>query len=77
MKSIGIRNLKDQLSKYIGMVREGEVVLVTDHDQVVAQLVPPGPLWSADDASRERAALARLAALGHLRRGYRTGAARP
>lgn len=34
--------LKDRLSEYLRIVASGEVVLVTDHDRVVAELVPPG-----------------------------------
>ena len=30
MKSVGIKVLKDNLSKYLRMVRDGEIVLVTD-----------------------------------------------
>ncbi len=42
MKSVGIRELKNQLSKYVRDVRSGEVVQVTDRGEVVAELVPPG-----------------------------------
>ena len=41
MKSAGIRTLKDQLSKYIKLVQRGEVVYVTDHDEIVAELRRP------------------------------------
>ena len=74
---MGIRSLKNQLSKYIAMVREGEVVLVTDRDEVVAQILPPGPLWTRDGSSSERVALARLAALGQLRFARRSDRSRP
>jgi antitoxin (DNA-binding transcriptional repressor) of toxin-antitoxin stability system len=42
MKEIGIRELKNRLSEYIRLVREGEVVVVTDRGKVVAELRPPG-----------------------------------
>jgi antitoxin (DNA-binding transcriptional repressor) of toxin-antitoxin stability system len=42
MKSVGIRELKNRLSDYVRRVRSGEVVLVTDRGQVVAELGPPG-----------------------------------
>ena len=37
----GIRELKDNLSRYIRRVEEGERVVVTAHGRVVAELVPP------------------------------------
>ena len=41
MHAVGIKSLKNRLSEYIRLVRAGETVLVTDRDQVVAELVPP------------------------------------
>jgi len=41
MKQVGIRELKDRFSEYIRLVREGEVVEVTDRGKVVAELRPP------------------------------------
>lgn len=40
MKSVGIRNLRDSLSKYIALVKDGESILVTDHNEIVAEIVP-------------------------------------
>jgi prevent-host-death family protein len=42
MRIVGIRQLKDKLSDYIKSVREGEVVLVTDRGEAVAELCPLG-----------------------------------
>ncbi len=42
METIGIRELKNRLSKYVRKVEAGEVVIVTDRGTVVAELVPPG-----------------------------------
>lgn len=42
MLAVGIRKLKDGLSRYLRLVGEGETVLITDRDRVVAELVPPG-----------------------------------
>ena len=39
--SVGIRELKNHLSKYVRQVEAGEVVLVTDRGKVVAELAPP------------------------------------
>ena len=41
MKSVGLKVLKNKLSEYVRMAASGEVVLVTDRDQVVAELSPP------------------------------------
>jgi len=41
MKSVGLKVLKNRLSEYVRLAAGGEVILVTDRDQVVAELVPP------------------------------------
>lgn len=41
MKSVGIKVLKDKLSAYLNYVREGEIVLVTDRDEVIAEIRRP------------------------------------
>ncbi len=50
MKAVGIRELKNRLSEYLHLVRNGEVVLVTDRGVLVAELRPPGttPIDHAD-----------------------------
>jgi antitoxin (DNA-binding transcriptional repressor) of toxin-antitoxin stability system len=40
MKSVGVKQLKSRLSEYLRLVRNGETVLVTDRDEVVAELRP-------------------------------------
>ena len=44
---VGVRELKNHLSRYLGRVRDGEEVVVTDHGRPVARLV-------AIDASSDR-----------------------
>ena len=41
MKAVGIKVLKDNLCKYLKMVAAGETVLVTDRDEVVAEIHSP------------------------------------
>lgn len=41
VKSVGIKTLKARLSEYLRLVKAGEKVLITDRDEVVAELVPP------------------------------------
>ena len=55
MRVVGIRQLKAKLSEYLRDVRRGEVFLVTDRDEVVAELRPPGTLASQPDAGLDGA----------------------
>jgi antitoxin (DNA-binding transcriptional repressor) of toxin-antitoxin stability system len=41
MRAVGLKVLKNKLSEYVRLAREGETVLVTDRDRVVAELGPP------------------------------------
>src|SRR6201988_4765549 len=66
MKSVGVKQLKSRLSEYLRLVRSGETVLVTDRDEVVAELRPtrkqPGAADSLDeilDSLAERGELTR------------------
>ena len=40
--STGIRELKDNLSRYIRRIEAGERIVITAHGRVVAELVQPG-----------------------------------
>ncbi len=40
MKAVGIKALKARLSEYLRMVKAGDVVLVTEREQVIAELRP-------------------------------------
>ena len=55
MTSVGIRRLKNQLSRYVRRVAAGDRVLVTDRGRVIAALVPPP---SGEAASRHDALVA-------------------
>jgi antitoxin (DNA-binding transcriptional repressor) of toxin-antitoxin stability system len=65
MKTIGVRELKAQLSRVLREVNGGDSYLVTDRGRVVAELRRPGMVDAS--ASDEDRALARLAAAGVLR----------
>lgn len=41
MRTVGLKMLKNRLSEYVRAAASGETVLVTDHDRVVAEIVPP------------------------------------
>lgn len=64
MRAVGIRDLKDHLSRHLAEVRTGEVILVSDRGVVVAEIRPPG---SADAALPP--GLARMASSGRVRLG--------
>jgi antitoxin (DNA-binding transcriptional repressor) of toxin-antitoxin stability system len=40
MKTVGISNLKNSLSRYIRMVKAGEHIFITDHNKIVAEIIP-------------------------------------
>jgi antitoxin (DNA-binding transcriptional repressor) of toxin-antitoxin stability system len=56
MKAVAVKELKNRLSAYLREVRNGEVVLVTDRGQVVAELRQPsaGTALGAHDRALER-----------------------
>jgi antitoxin (DNA-binding transcriptional repressor) of toxin-antitoxin stability system len=41
MRSVGIKVLKNRLSEYIRLASQGETILVTDRDRVVAEITEP------------------------------------
>jgi antitoxin (DNA-binding transcriptional repressor) of toxin-antitoxin stability system len=57
MRTVGLRELKNHLSRYIRDVRSGHAVVVTDRGRVVAELRPPG---DAPPGTTIEPALARL-----------------
>lgn len=68
MKRAEISELKARLSEYIGHVKRGEEVLVTERGKPVARLVPVSPVAAEGDRIREllRRGVVR-AGKGHLR----------
>lgn len=56
MKAVAVKELKDRLSAYLREVKNGEVVLVTDRGQVVAELRQPSAsaVLGAHDQALER-----------------------
>lgn len=40
MPEVGIRELRDHLSRYVNDVREGAELTITDHGKAVARLLP-------------------------------------
>jgi antitoxin (DNA-binding transcriptional repressor) of toxin-antitoxin stability system len=54
MKAVGIKTLKAKLSEYVRLAKSGETILVTEREDVVAELRPahrqPQPAGSLEDA---------------------------
>ena len=65
MKTASISQTKNQLSALIDQVRQGETIVITDHDRPVAKLVP-AQAEIGGDAARS---LAQLERKGIIRRG--------
>lgn len=59
MVTVGIRELKNRLSKYLRMVRAGELVQVTDRGTVVAEIRAPGAPRGAEQLPQGLLELAR------------------
>lgn len=60
MNTVGIKALKNDLSKHIRAAAAGATVLVTDRGKVVAQIVPPrAPDAGGTHADRQMAAMIR------------------
>lgn len=57
MERIGVRELRQHATRYLGRVKAGETVEVTERGQLIALLVPPAP----GTTERER-----LIAMGQL-----------
>lgn len=64
---VGVRALRDGLSRHLAEVRRGGTVTVTDHGQVIARIVPAGV----------PTALERLIAEGKVQRAKRPKRAAP
>jgi antitoxin (DNA-binding transcriptional repressor) of toxin-antitoxin stability system len=66
MKAVGVKQLKARLSEYLRLTKAGETVLVTERDEVIAELRParrqPLPATEIDDVLDD------LATAGHITR---------
>ena len=66
MKAVGVKVLKARLSEYLRLVKAGETVLVTERDEVVAELRPSRR--AARPASDHEEILDALAEAGEITR---------
>ncbi|WP_408871967.1 prevent-host-death protein [Gluconacetobacter tumulicola] len=44
-QKVGVREFRGNLTAYLRQVRQGATILVTSHDQVMAELRPPAPSY--------------------------------
>jgi antitoxin (DNA-binding transcriptional repressor) of toxin-antitoxin stability system len=69
VRAVRLKVLKNKLSEYVRLAYGGETILVTDRDQVVAELVPPRVDRTPSVADRVLVDL--------VRQGWLTPAVRP
>lgn len=62
MRAVGIKELKNNLSRLLLSVKAGEDLLITERGRVIARIIPEG-----GDLEEESRALASLAAKGLVR----------
>ena len=74
MRAIGVKALKNKLSEYVRLAEQGETILVTDRDRVIAELGPPQPDRRGQVSGALLAAAVRQ---GHLTPPIRTAAGPP
>jgi prevent-host-death family protein len=53
MMDVGIRELRDSLSRYLARVAMGETITVTDHGKPVARIVPAAGMSKVDQLIAE------------------------
>ncbi len=68
MIAVGVRDLKNQLSRYLQYVKQGEKVFITEHNRVIAELSLPQVDGSDNDIET---VLETLAATGKLSKARR------
>jgi len=62
-KSVGIRELKTHLSRYVKEVKEGDEILVSERGRIIARLSPVEP---HTEAARLQSLLLKLSAEGQV-----------
>ena len=66
MKAVGVKQLKARLSEYLRLTKAGETILVTERDEVIAELRPARRQRQVPDELED--VLDELAASGRLMR---------
>ena len=60
MQGVNIAELKNNLSHYLRLVREGNEIAVRDRNRVIARIVPAAPLADYDEELLELAAQGKI-----------------
>ncbi|HOT32807.1 MAG: type II toxin-antitoxin system prevent-host-death family antitoxin [Treponema sp.] len=63
MITVGVRDLKNQLSQYLQYVKRGEKIIITEHNRVIAEISSPSNEVSNTDVE---IMLEKLTAAGKL-----------
>lgn len=71
MKTVGSRELKNRLGRYLKLVGKGETLIVTDRGKPVARLIPTDPNGDTGTDRSVDDVLKHLEAEGHLKLGTR------
>lgn len=50
MRNVGIRELKNKLSRYLRLVKEGKEVQITDRGRIIARIIPYSEQLPSDAA---------------------------
>lgn len=53
MKTVGVKELKDRLSTYLKLVKNGDTVLVTERNHIIAEIRQPVPADNVQDTRLE------------------------
>jgi prevent-host-death family protein len=69
MRTVGSRELKNRLGRYLRLVGQGETIVITDRGKPVAHLAPTTPRRESGRSLDE--VLKQLEAEGHVRLGTR------
>ena len=63
MITVGVRDLRNQLSQYLQYVKRGEKIIITEHNRVIAEISSPSKEVSNTDV---KIMLEKLTAAGKL-----------
>jgi antitoxin (DNA-binding transcriptional repressor) of toxin-antitoxin stability system len=70
---LGVKELKSHLSQYLKLVKSGEVIIVTDHNKIVAEISQPTKVLTDDNTNQKiEAYLDKLQSEGKINRATRS-----
>lgn len=66
MTTVGVRDLKNNLSKYLLLVKSGETIIITEHDKVIGEIKKPSEFLQ-DSKKRAFAYLEEQSKMGKIK----------